>query len=274
MHVQKNSPRTASKAPPNATSRIKLSHVRVAGAFALLLSTHSFGLAAEPFKPSHKLTTWYTDRTPIDIEIVGSSSMLPEFHHLEPVRTLRFRLERAYVDFLVTKGEPGFDIVHFSFDMETGLPEALYFAVGNKRRFHEDFAGVPILPIAERARRTLNISLSSDESAAVLQRNSEVYRKKCQGTPAGNGLWVYEWKDRLESCVRVVYPNGVAYLADFDGSLLLIVCQEERFPGTGCTLHFPFKGFAVELSFHRDHLRDWRAMIGKANQFLLSKEYH
>jgi hypothetical protein len=50
--------------------------------------------------------------------------------------------------------------------------------------------------------------------------------------------------------------NRADYLADYDASLALqIVCQEERFLGTGCTLHFPFKGFAVRLSFHLDHLQ-------------------
>lgn len=245
----------------------------VAGALAFAITAQTSDLSAEPFKPVRELTSWYTDRTPIDIEIVGSSSMLPQFHHLEPERTLRFRLERAYVGILLTEDEPGFEIVHFSFDMETGLPELLFFAVANKRRFHEDIAGAAVLPFAEQVRRTLNISLSSDVSAAVLQHASEVYRQKCLGAPVGDGLWIFQWKDRLEYCERVVYPNGVAYLADYDGMLLRIVCQEERFPGTGCTLHFPFKGFAVELSFHRDHVQDWRVMIDRASEFLLSKEY-
>jgi len=98
----------------------------VAGALAFAMTAQTSDLFAEPFKPVRELTTWYTDRTPIDIEIIGSTSMLPQFHHLEPERTLRFRLERAYVGILLAKDEPGFEIVHFSFDMETGLPESLF----------------------------------------------------------------------------------------------------------------------------------------------------
>jgi len=245
----------------------------VASVFGLLTSI-ALEAETQSFRPVRELTTWYTDRSLIDIEIVGSSSKLPEFHHLEAERALRFRLERAYVNFLLTKSEPGFERIILSFDMQTGLPESLFFAVANKRRFHEDFAGVPILPFAEQVRRTLNISLSSDESAAVLQHASDVYREKCMGPPVGDGLWVFEWKDRLESCERTAYPNAEVYGADYDGGLALrILCQEKSFPGTGCTLHFPFKGFAVRLSFHRDHLRDWRMMIDKASEFLLSKEY-
>jgi hypothetical protein len=249
--------------------------VEIAILIAIIGISVALGAETQPFKPVRELTTWYTDWTPIDIEIVGSSSMLPESHHLEPERTLRFRLERAYVVAIIAKSEPGFDIVDFSFDMETGLPESLFFAVANKGKFHEDLASVPILSNAERVRRTLNISISSDASAVVLEHTSEVYRKKCIGAPLGGGLSIFEWKDRLEYCQQPVYPNEADYVADYDSGLALrIVCQEERFPGTGCKLPFPFKGFAVELSFHRDHLRDWRMMIDKASEFLLSKEYH
>jgi hypothetical protein len=65
------------------------------------------------------------------------------------------------------------------------------------------------------------------------------------------------------------------YVADYSAELALqMQCQEESYPGFGCSLRFPFESFAIELSFHRDHLQDWRGMIGRANEFLLSKEYH
>src|SRR5580704_12998938 len=259
---------------PRSRGGQNIARLAVAGVLALAATAQASESFAEPFKPVRELTTWYTDRTPIDIEIVGSSSTLPESHHLEPERTLRFRLERAYVIAIIAKSEPGFDIVHFSFDMETGLPESLFFAVANKGRFHEDFAAVPILPFAEQVHRTLNISISSDGSAAVLEHASDIIRKKCLGASIGDGLSIYEWKNRLEYCQKPTYPNEADYVADYDGGLALrIVCQEERFPGTGCKLHFPFKGFAIELSFRRDHLRDWRMMIDRASEFLLSKEY-
>ena len=200
--------------------------------------------------------------------------MLPELHGLEPERSLRFRLERAYVDTLTAKSEPGFETVHFSFDMKTGLPASLFAAAGEKGRFHEQLRGIPLLPNAERLRRLINVSVSSDSSSAALQRLSEVYREKCAGAAVGEGLRIFEWKDRPE-CERPTYPKGVAYVADHDGALALrIECQEESFPGTGCTLNFPFEGFAVQMSFHRDHLRDWRAMINRAAGFLHEKQYH
>ncbi len=50
---------------------------------------------SQPFQPITKLTTWYTDRTPIDLEIVASMGQGNEAHLLQPERKLRFRLERA-----------------------------------------------------------------------------------------------------------------------------------------------------------------------------------
>ena len=261
----------------NQMKRVLMLVICLAAMTAVSIVHGGDGGKPEPFRPVHNLTTWYTDRTPIDIEIVGSSSMMPELHHLEPERTLRLRLERAYVDFLTTESEPGYDFIHLSFDIETGLPESLFFAVANKRRFHEDFEGIPILPFAEQVRRTLNISIQSDAAAATLQHASETYRKECAGAPIGNGLRVFEWKDwKVPShCWPPTYPNGSLYVADYSGDLSLkIQCQEESFRGTGCSLDFPFEGFAVTLSFHRDHLQDWRGMIDRASDFLRRKEYH
>jgi hypothetical protein len=243
---------------------------------AAALTTTAVALRAEaqPFNSVHELTTWYTDQALIDIEIIGSSSMLPEFHRLQPERTLRFRLERAYVDWLTTKSDPGFETVHFSFDLDTRQPASLFAAVGDKGRFYEPLPAIPLLPNEQRLRRLINISISSDASSTALQQLSDVYRKECTGAAVGDGLWIFEWKDRPE-CQRPTYPKGVAYVADYDGSLALrIECQEESFPGTGCSLNFPFEGFAVTLSFHRDHLQDWRGMIDRASDFLHSKEYH
>jgi hypothetical protein len=243
----------------------------------IFISASSISLRAQthPFQPIRALSAWYTDRAPIDIEIVGSDSMLPEFHHLESERDLRFRIERAYVEAIIAKSEPGFEIVHFSFDMETGLPSSLFFAVANKGKFHEDIPGIAVIPNAEMIRRTLRVSFSSDASAAALQHSSEFYRThKCQGAVVGNGLSTFEWKDRPD-CQRTAYPNGAIYLADYDGGLALrLECQEESFPGIGCMLSFPFEGFAAEIAFNRDHLRDWRGLIDRAKEFLRANQYH
>jgi len=228
--------------------------------------------AAQPFNPIRALSTWYTDRTLVDIEVVGSTSLVPRLHRLEPERMLRFRLERAYVQFFGAQTDPGFELVTFSFDMETGLPESLLAAVATIGRFHEDIPGVPRLPQFERLRRTLMISLKSDRSMESLQRLSDNLRK-CRGTQVGGGLWAYEWKDRA-NCFRPAFPKGSQYVASYNNELLLnIQCQEATDPGLGCAVRFPFEGFGVETTFHRDRLSGWREMIERASSYLQSKRY-
>ena len=240
-------------------------------ALAAIASTMTQSVA-QPFNPVRALGTWYTDRNLIDIEVVGSTSMLPELHRLEPERVLRFRLERAYVDKLIADKGPGFQIIGLSFDMETRLPTSLYVAVAPGGRFHEDFAGIPMLSHAERVRRTLLISISSDSSAVALERSSD-FNRKCAGAPLGNGLRAYEWTDR-QACTRPAYPKGALYVAEYDDDLAFrIQCQEESFPGMGCHLRFRFEGYGVDLNFHRDHLAEWREMIDRASAFLKSKQY-
>src|ERR1700684_2577755 len=46
--------------------------------------------SGQPFSPIRKLSSWYTDRSLVDIEITGSTSLLPDIHRLEPERLLRF----------------------------------------------------------------------------------------------------------------------------------------------------------------------------------------
>jgi hypothetical protein len=199
--------------------------------------------------------------------------MLPEFHKLEPTRALRLRLERAYVGFLATKKEPGFEIVRFSFDMESGLPSVLYAAVASNAKFHESIAGIPVLSPEEQIRRTLTASISSASSDASLQHSSEAIQK-CAGSPLGNGLWTLEWKGR-QDCRRPSYPNATLYVAEYDSHLALrMQCQDEKFPGLGCEVSFPFEGFAVDTNFHRDHLNDWRKVVDRVAEFLKSVQYH
>ena len=229
--------------------------VRTVILIAITSISVALGAETQPFMPVRGLTTWYTDRTPIDIEIVGSSSMLPESHHLEPERTPRFRLERAYVDFLIAKREPGFEFVHLSFDMETGLPSSLFFAVANKGKFHENIENVPVLSNKEMLQRTLLIWIRSDSSATELQKLSERNRK-CAGAPIGSGLRIFDWKDGSD-CFPPTYPKAMLYVADYSAELAVqMQCREESYPGFGCSLRFPFENFAIELSFHRDHLED------------------
>jgi hypothetical protein len=226
----------------------------------------------QPFKPVRKLTSWYTDRSLIDIEIVGSTSLLPDVHQLEPERVLRFRLERAYVHQLLTQDKPGFEIVGFGFDMPTGLADSLIAAVSQSGRFHEDIPGVPRVADADRVRRTLFIALASDNSAAALRRGSSA-REKCRGAPLGNGLFAYEWQGR-SGCNRPSYAKITRQLALYDDDLLLSIdCREESFRGLGCKLRFPFEGFGAQVTFHRDHLPRWREIVEFASAFLKSKQY-
>jgi hypothetical protein len=252
--------------------RINRAKFWLALAAALILVAFSgTSLTAQPFQPIRRLTTWYTDRTPVDIEIVGSTSLLPEWHKAEPDRALRFRLERAYVQTLLADRGPDFTIVGFGFDTETGLPDSLITAVAQKGRFHEDIPGVPVVSWSDRARRTLALTLKSDESAATLVRMSgEVAR--CRGAAVRRDLLSYEWAGR-EGCRRPVYPKGSRYIAVYDQLMLLVECQEEQFPGLGCTLHFPLDGFAVEVAFHRDRLLNWNEVVAQASSFLKSKQY-
>src|SRR5205085_6769836 len=61
-----------------------------------LIASEMFAADGTPFTPARKLTSWYTDRNPIDIEVVATSGADPDARFLQPRRTLRLRLERAY----------------------------------------------------------------------------------------------------------------------------------------------------------------------------------
>jgi hypothetical protein len=245
----------------------------VKGTLALALAAFNVMPAmSQPFQPIRKLTTWYTDRRLVDIEIIGSTSLLPDRHELEPERVLRFRLERAYIQTLIAERGPGFEIVRFAFDMESGLADSLILAVSQGGRVHEDIPGVPVVSLADRLTRTLLVSLQSDESAAALRSGSERIAK-CLGAPITEGLWAYEWEGRSD-CRRSSYPNGSRYVVSYRDDLTLqLDCHGSAFPSIDCVLRFPFEGFGAGVTFHRDHLPKWRDMIEFASSFLKSKQY-
>lgn len=242
-------------------------------AIGLLVSAINVALGTdEPFKPIRKLTTWYTDRNLIDIEIVGSTSLVPQFHRIESERVLRFRLERAYVQTLQTEAEPGFEIVGFGLDMETGLADSLIVAVSLHGSLSENIPGIPHLSDSERVQRTLFIKLRSDMSSATLERGSAGFAE-CRGVALGNELFAFEWEGRSR-CLGPSYPKGSKYVAQYDNGLMLsIECHEPEFSGFGCSFRFPFKMFGAEVTFHRDHLSRWRDMATRASAFLESKRY-
>ena len=228
---------------------------------------------AQPFEPVRKLTTWYTDRSLIDIEVVGSNSFLPDVHRLEPERVLRFRLERAYVQFLSPAQKAGFDIVYMIVDWPTGLPDALIIAASNKGRLPEDMPGIPSVPHSERVKRSLIIKLRSDVSAAGLATVSRTM-EQCRGAPLGDGLLAYD-RQLSKVCGRPYYSaGGTRQLALYaNDQLLRVDCHRQPFMGTGCKVEFPFESFGAEVGFHHDHVSRWREIIDFADAFLRSKQF-
>jgi hypothetical protein len=99
---------------------------------------------ADAFKPIRERLTVSTDMTPIDIEVVGSTSLLPRVHELIPELIVRFRLESAYVS-LWAEREPGFEILSIGVDLETASPMSLFETVILGPRFGRDIPGIPKL---------------------------------------------------------------------------------------------------------------------------------
>jgi|EndMetStandDraft_8_1072994.scaffolds.fasta_scaffold213549_2 hypothetical protein len=231
-------------------------------------------LAQSAFNPIRKLTTWYTDRNPIDIEVIGSTSRDPRQHVLQPNRALRFRLERAYVTDLVTRAEPGYEIVTFGVDMPTGLPNSIVKArhFGNEKAPDQPLKP-PAISWVDGLKNYLAIQIQSEISDQTLVRRSHALQQ-CAGRALENGLTSYEWVGRPR-CYAPGNPGGAKFIAQTDSSLkLLVECQKEDFRGIGCKLKFPFEGFGVEITFHREHLSEWGTMVAYAAKFLESKKHH
>jgi hypothetical protein len=98
---------------------------------------------AEAFKPVRERLVFSTDMNPIDIEVVGSTSQVPQFHQLIPELVARFRLARAYVE-LYAEREPGFELLSIGVDLETASPMSLFDTVILGPRFGKDIAGIII----------------------------------------------------------------------------------------------------------------------------------
>jgi len=224
-----------------------------------------------PFNPIRKLTTSPTDRTLVDIEIVGSTSLVPEFHRLEPERVLRFRLERAYIYILLTKTQPGFESVSLRFDSKTALPMALFDFVALSGSFHQDIPGIPVLSHTEIVERAFVISLSSEMSALTLKRGSAGIAR-CRGAERSDGLFAYNWNGGA-NCFLPSYTRGSQYVAPYGDLSLQVTCQNSNFPSFDCELEFPFDRFGVRIAFNHIHLANWRAVIDRSADFLRSKQY-
>jgi hypothetical protein len=258
----------------NFGKQIEGSVMRTLGIIALglvLLCGHAMTSAtsASDFNPVRKLSTWYTDRTPVDVEVSSSPEAVESANRQASRKNLRFRLERAFVHQLLT----GLDetIVRFGFDMDTGLPDQLIIAVSDRGRFQEIIPGIPNVPFEERLVRTVLVTVKSNFSAVSLQRFGEKL-KKCAAAATSSDLINYEMADR-NSCRKPSYPQGSRHLAKYGDTFLLVECHEPGFRGIGCELLFPFEGFGVQVHFHRDHLSRWRTIVDQAASFLKSKQY-
>ena len=239
--------------------------------FAVLAGAMNGGSAmAQPFKPIRELSSWYTDRSLIDIEIIGSTSLVPDSHRLEPDRVLRFRLERAYVQTLLTQSSPGYELVSLALDLETGLAESLLSAVASRGQYHEDIPGVPTLSRTEILQGGIQLSLRSDLSRTGVEARSE-RTKQCLGAPLDDGLIIYE-PHQKPGCLLPSKRGSREYAAQYGDLLLKIECEDEDPRRRACKTQFPFKSFGVDITFHIGKLPKWRALVEQAAAFLKSKQ--
>jgi hypothetical protein len=233
----------------------------------------SGAVADQAFTPVRtKLLGPFTDRDLVDIEIVGSNSLLPNRHKLQPERVLRLRLERAFIGNFLTKDAPGFSILNLRIDRPTGLPTVLIDIVGLRGRFHQDIPGIPVLRPEERIGRNVSLTIQSDHSAGPFSEYSKG-AAKCIREPSGDDLWemkldAVSW---LGPCSRSIYPNARKWLGRLpDGSSLIITCQSQQ--NAPCSTKFIFERFSVEMNFHQSVLNQWKELIAFSQAFLKSKQ--
>jgi hypothetical protein len=224
---------------------------------------------ADAFKPIRERLTVSTDMAPIDIEVVGSTSQVPQFHKLIPELVVRFRLARAYVD-LYAEREPGFEILNIGVDLETASPMSLFETVILGPRFGRDIPGIPKLDPKELRRRNIRLSIHSDDRFEFLQKFSEKLAH-CHGEAVDNDMWVYE---RRTDCPGLG-SQRFGRIGQLKGPLLTNIECDEALPASWarCETAFPFEGFAVRLNFDRDLLSRWREIVSFSAGFLKSKQY-
>ena len=236
----------------------------------LLLASDLPAATPQPFSPVRENVGPSTDRSPVDVEVAGSTSLWPQFHRLEPERVLRLRLERAYVSWMFAKKDPGFEILILDIDTETGLPAELIIA---NAMFHKNIPGVPEIAFADISPRKLMMTIQSDTSEAQLVSRSSLIGK-CRRADLGSGL--FSSKERIgEECRDPKFPRFSYYAASYMGLWLEVNCEEEnRIKKLDCRIMVPFKGFGVRVDFYHGRLAKWREVVDSAVEFLKSKEYH
>jgi hypothetical protein len=243
-------------------------------AFLVFLVCVLFGMSrsfagTDTFTPIRERLAFSTDMTPIDIEVVGSTSLVPQFHKLVPELVVRFRLERAYVS-LWAEHEPGFEILSIGVDLETSSPMSLFETVILGSRFGRDIPGIPKLSAEELRRRNIRLSIHSDHRAEYLRKFSETL-VQCRGEAVESGLWTYVRKGDCPGLGARRFGR-IGQLED--GLLTKIECNEVLPPSWArCYTGFAFEGFWIDLNFDRDLLPRWREVISFSAKFLKSKQY-
>jgi hypothetical protein len=245
-------------------------------AFALMLagcigsSAAAETVSFQPIQRSFFSTS--TDQTPVDIEIVGSTTLgHPHRSEPQPDRVLRLRIERAYItDYLAGWREQNASTLSLSIDRPTGLPTSLITVVGDKGRFHQNIPGVPVLAPSERVGRDVLITIDSGyaDGSFVNYANEAA---KCIRDSEGDDLWEMDLTTRAApACTRGAYPRGRRWLAGHDGATPIVIeCQERQ--NSVCSTYIDYGRFSVAVYFHQSHLHEWKDVIEFARNFLNSK---
>jgi hypothetical protein len=236
-------------------------------ASAALLSVGPAACVAQQFRPIDQLSSWYTDRSLVDLEITATKGQGDERVPVKPAQVLRLRLERAYVEFLVHRESPPSNIVLISFDSPSGLPSALFKALPEQLEARGD----PIhkLTRQEWASRTINVSLEGGNLADRVKAVSAELQY-CKGAELQTDLFAFE-PGKDGPCFRRSIGFGKRYVAKFsDEILLLLRCSSALL---GCEVSIPFEGLLATVSFNERHLSDWRNIAETATVFLQSKRF-
>lgn len=225
-----------------------------------------FTSSAQPFHPSSSLTSWYTSRSAVDVELFATEGVGNDAHLISPPQVLRLRLERAYLNLLRTD-YPRSSIALIGFDLPTGLPSALFQAPPEQ----VEARGDPIhqLAASEWASRAVNVSLIGSNLASGLDPASSKL-KQCEGPRLQGDVFLLD-KDRQSSCRIWSLGKGVKYVLHYsDEVVVLLRCKKAPL---GCETTIPFEGFAVSISFNESRLSRWREVTDGVVAFLASKQY-
>jgi hypothetical protein len=250
----------------------RIASLAIVGLFAIQEPSYAGGMAFTA--TTDNLLGSSISREPVDIEIVGSTSLVPREHTLEPDRVLRFRLERAYINEFLTKSAPGFSLLSVGVDRPTGLAEGLISAASLQGSFRRDLEGVPVLDLEEAIRRQVILSVRSDHS----EGSRSGYLKsanECVGAFIGNDLFEMNQTPSLgaRACSHSAYPDGRKWLARNDGGTNSVIeCHGDGKRIIGCTTEFVFQQFSVGISFHQSFLAEWRSVLAFGEAFLRSKQ--